>query len=138
MILLLDGFRDDGPDDGGFAALVGVPNLGDPHRDDLARAVDVVRLALLGLGPVEQHLLHPVLGRIADVNAQQVIRFARCHPVFGRPRVVDGLEYFQFYDHVFIFRLFVVFGIGADSRPLPWTDGKLHLGAVATEGPPLG
>src|ERR1017187_9421419 len=58
MILLLDGFRDDGPDDGGFAARVRVPDFGETHRDGLPSAVDVMSFAFFRFGPVEQHFFH--------------------------------------------------------------------------------
>src|ERR1035441_1766410 len=106
--LLLDGFRDDGPDDGGLATLVRVPNLGHANRDGFARAVDVMGFPFFRFGPVKQKLFHPVLRRIAHVNAQQIERFACRHPVLGRPRVVDGFEYFQFDYHSFSFCFFVI------------------------------
>jgi hypothetical protein len=59
---------------------------------------------------------------MAHVNAQQVEGFARCHAVLRRPRVVDRLEYFQFYYHLFAFRLFP--GVVGCPHPLPATDGK--------------
>jgi len=96
---LLYGLRDDGPDDGGFATFVGVPNLGHADRDGFPGAVHVVRFALFGFGPVKEHFLHPVLRGIAHVDAQQVVGFACRHAIFRRPCIMDGLEHFQFDYH---------------------------------------
>ena len=43
-----------------------------------------------------------MLRRVAVVHAEQIVRFARRFPVFGRPCVVNLFEYCQYHYHAFI------------------------------------
>ena len=59
--------------------------------------------AFVLLGPVIEHLFHAMLRRVADVHAEQIIRFAGRFPVFRGPGVMHFFEYRQGHYHCFTF-----------------------------------